>query len=392
MQIRRLNGSERYEAYLSAVYCFHMRVEDPEAAREGSEADTKEDWGAFDENGKLMGRILNHKFDLYLDGETVRTGGIGGVATFPEYRDRGVVKNIFAELLPAAYEDGEVISLLYPFKHEFYRKQGYETVTAWNRYSFRPGLLCRYRFDGEVKKWEPGESVAEFLKVYNAFAPRFNLSLRRTEETMLAHMKVEKEYIDRKFSYVMKQDGNPIAYVIFRDVKNDPAAVMKADECAWTCREGFLAILGFLARFEADYGTIELLMPSGIDLLRIVESPLAYEIKKVPEQGMMVRVINAKKLLESIKKPADCDFTIRISDEIIRENNISLRVLPDRVEEVRDCEPADLILNVRTLGQLATGCLNLDEAMLRKDVTVNAKEELLRRVFIEKKIFVSEQF
>ena len=34
----------------------------------------------------------------------------------------------------------------------------------------------------------------------------------------------------------------------------------------------------------------------------------------------------------------------------------------------------------------------MDEAMLRTDVTVYAKEEMLRRVFIPKKIYVGEHF
>ena len=99
MKIKRLEGMERYDAYLTAVYCFHMRVDDVESQRELYAADTKEDWGAFDEDGTLMGRIINHKFPFYLDGKPVRTGGIGGVATLPEYRDRGVIKSIFKESL-----------------------------------------------------------------------------------------------------------------------------------------------------------------------------------------------------------------------------------------------------------------------------------------------------
>ena len=391
MIIKKLEGKERFDAYMTAVYCFHMRVEDTEAEREKCEADTKEDWGAFDEKGTLMGRILNHKYDLYFDGSTVRAGGIGAVATLPEYRDQGVIKEIFRELLPAEYKDGEVISTLYPFKHEFYRKQGYEVLTAWNTYSMRPGLLCRYRFDGEVKKWETGDSVSDFKKVYDCFASKFNLTLARTEEEMQNHMKVDKPYIDRKFSYVMKRKGKLVAYVIFTDIRHDPAAILNVDECAWTCRDGFEAILGFLARFEADYGTIKLKLPKGIDLLRIIESPNAYDIEKEPSQSFMIRVINAKKLLEVIRKPADCDFTIRISDELIAENNATYRV---RADGVRSCKKAkaDMELNVRTLGQMAVGCLNLDEAMLRKDVTVNGNEDMLMRVFVEKNIFVSEEF
>ena len=313
------------------------------------------------------------------------------MATFPEYRDRGAIKAIFKELLPAAYKDGEVISALYPFKHEFYRKQGYEVVPAWNEYSLTPGLLCNYRFDGEVCKWNAGDPVTDFMTVYDAFAPQFNMALKRTPERMLEHLKVDKPYIDRKFSYVLKQDGKPVAYIIFTDIRHDPAAILEVEECAWTGRDGFRAILGFLARFEADYGTIKLTLPKGIDLIRIVQSPLAYDIQKIPQQNFMVRVINAKKLLETISKPVDCDLTISISDEIIAENNATYRVTADAVSISRK-KNADIELNERALAQLAVGSLNLDEAMLRTDVSVNSKEEMLRRLFAEKKIFVGEHF
>lgn len=404
MEVRKLAGEERYAAYLTAVYCFHMRVEDVEANRERQLNAKVEDWGAFDDNNTLMARIINNHFDFYLDGTAVKSGGIGAVATLPEYRNSGAIRAIFKELLPEAYANDEVISALYPFKHEFYRKFGYETVIGWSQYSLTPGLLCRYRFDGEVVKWNPGDPVTDFLNIYNAFSSKFNMAAVRTEEMMLEQLKVDKPYIDRKFSYVMKQNGEAIAYIIFTDVRHDPAAIMQVEECAWTDRDGFRAVLGFLARFEADYGTIEMNLPEGIDLLRIVETPDAYAIKETAFPNFMVRVINAKKLLETIKKPVDCDFTIKITDEIIPENNRTYRVLSDHVELVgerfntddenaADTAPkADLSVNVRALAQLAIGAVNLDEAMLRTDVTVNANEEMLRRVFTEKLTWVSEHF
>lgn len=404
MEVRKLAGEERYAAYLTAVYCFHMRVEDVEAKRERQLNATVEDWGAFDDNNTLMARIINNHFDFYVDGTAVKAGGIGAVATLPEYRNSGAIRAIFSELLPEAYKSGEVISALYPFKHEFYRKFGYETLIGWSQYSLTPGLLCRYRFDGEVTKWNPGDPVNDFMTVYNAFAPQYNMAHARTEKQMLEFVNVDKPYIDRKFSYVLKQGGEPVAYVVFTDILHDPAAILQVEECAWTGREGFRAVLGFLARFEADYGTIELRLPAGIDLLRVIVTPNAYEVKETVFPNFMVRVINAKKLLETIRKPSDCDFTIKISDEIIEENNRTYRVLPDRVElfgerftadetgAADEAPKGDLSVNVRALAQLAIGAVNLDEALLRPDVTVNAKEEMLRRVFIPKRIYVGEQF
>jgi len=404
MKVKKLEGEERFAAYLTSVYCFHMRVEDVEEKRERQLNATVEDWGAFDDSNTLMARIINNHYDFYVDGTAVKAGGIGAVSTLPEYRNSGAIRAIFKDLLPEAYANGEVISALYPFKHEFYRKFGYETVIGWSQYSLTPELLCRYRFDGEVTKWNPGDPVDDFMTVYNAFAPQYNMAHARTEKQMLEFVNVDKPYIDRKFSYVLKQGGEPVAYVVFTDIRHDPAAILQVEECAWTSRDGFRAVLGFLARFEADYGTIELRLPAGIDLLRVIVTPNAYDVKETVFPNFMVRVINAKKLLETIKKPSDCNFTIRISDEMIEENNRTYRVLPDRVELVgerfvaddesaSDVSPkADLEINVRALGQLAIGALNLDEAMLRTDVTVNANEEMLRRVFIPKKIYVGEHF
>ena len=393
MKIKKLDKKELFDAYLIAVYCFHMRVEDVEAKREEIEAETHDDWGAFDEDGTMMARIINNRFLFCLDGQAVPTGGIGAVSTLPEYRNCGAVREMFQELLPDSYRNGEVISTLYPFKHEFYRKVGYEVVTFMNEYIFAPSVLCKYHFDGEVKAWKPGSSVTDFLDVYNEFAPRFNLSLVRDEEKMTEHMKVDKPYMDRKFSYILKREGKPIAYVIFTDVRHDPAAILQVEECAWSNRDGFYAILGFLSRFDADYGEIKLTLPKGIDLLRLIESPRAYDIRKQTLQAFMVRVIHAKKLLELIRKPEACDFTVKVTDEIIAENNRIFRVKANEgLEVAEEAMTADLELSVRALGQMAVGAVNFDEALLRPDVTVNSKEELLRSVFREKNIFVGEHF
>lgn len=402
MEIRLLSGKERFDAHLISAYCFHYRMDDENAGRENIENGTDEDWGAFNDDGTLMAHIINNKFNFYVDGQTVRAGGIGAVSTLPEYRESGAVKEIFRKLLPAAYRDGEVISALYPFNHAFYRKQGYEVVTHQNVYELNPALLSGFTFTGKVTHWNPGEDTAAFAEVYNAFARNYNMTIPREEKQMNYHVKAEKLYKERKFSYLLSENEQNIAYVIFRDLQNKQA-VLHVEETAWTCPAGFRAIMAFLSRFTADFGKVELTLPAGIDLLRIIRTPRAYEIKKTTRQDFMVRVINAEKLLEVIRKPMDCDFTIRISDEKIEENNGTWRVTHDAVTRIdkvscgtstdanADVVP-DLIVSERSFAQMAIGGINLDEAMLKDDVCVRSNEEMLRRVFTEKKIFVGEHF
>jgi len=397
MKVKRLEGSERFEAYKLAAFCFHKRLDDIESEREKREAETFEDWGAFDDDGSLMARIFNRPYDFYLDGIPVKTGGIGAVATFPEYRESGAVRAIFREILPSAYKNGEVLSALFPFSHKFYRKFGYEVIPFENEYKFRPSILAEYRKipDEEkcgVKRLKQGESAKDFLDVYNEFAPKFNLAARRTEELMLKHVKFEKEYIDRKFSYLFSHNGKNVAYLIFTDEFNPEAAHLKVEECAWTCRTGFKAILNFLSRFSADYGSITLPLPKGTDLLKLIRCDDAYSIETSVSQNFMLRVVNARKLFEIIKRPEDCDFKVKIKDDIIEENNETLHVLGDRTDIIGSDEDADIELDIRALSQLASGCTDLDEALLRDDVRLNGKIEMLRKCFVQKKIFVSEDF
>ena len=265
-------------------------------------------------------------------------------------------------------------------------------MTFQSNYELKPAILAGYKFDGRVTRWNPGEPVDEYLKIYHKFAKSYNLAMLRDEKSMLEHMKVEKLYQERKFSYIFSKNGENIAYIIFTDIKNDPAAILHVEESAWINRDGFYAILAFLGRFEADYGNIELPLPAGIDLLRVIRSPRAYEIHKTCRHDFMVRVINAKRLLEIIKKPIDCDFTIKVSDELIPENNRVWRVRADSVAIAEDVPVPDLVVSERAFAQMAIGCINIDEAMLRPDTLINAKEEMLRRVFVEKKIFVGEYF
>ena len=68
MEVRKLTEQEHFESNLISYVAFHMRMEDPEKVKEESKKLTIEDWGAFSEDGRIMARILNHRFDSMLTG------------------------------------------------------------------------------------------------------------------------------------------------------------------------------------------------------------------------------------------------------------------------------------------------------------------------------------
>ena len=393
MDVRRLKAEERFEADLISTVAFHMRMEDPEKRREESlkEQGTSEDWGAFAEDGRMMARILHVRFDTWLDGALIRNGGIGAVSTLPEYRNAGAIRQIFARLLPEAYRQGEVISTLYPFNHAFYRKFGYETLRWRNDYEFTPATLSGYRFTGTAELWKPGDPVSAWTELYNRFAEGYNLAMRRDDRRMLEDHLKGAYYRDRKFGYLLRNRGRAVACLIFQDIRHDPAAILSVEDLAWDGREGLEALLGFLGRFTADYGTIRLFLPSCLELLSVIRCAQAYDILQTARQDYMLRVVNAQRLLEILRKPAQARFVIRVEgDGQIPENNGCWEVADNAV--TRTDRAPDLTVSIQALGQLAAGSVSLAEALYRPDVSLEGNRAALEETFVRKPILVEEHF
>ena len=394
MEVRKLTQSEKFDARLIATFAFHMRMEDPEKAKKESETDPAEDWGAFAPDGRLMAHMIHHRFSFRMDGQWVPAGGIGAVSTLPEYRDKGAIRGIFRKLLPQAYREGMILSALYPFNHAFYRKFGYETVRWRDQYAFPPSLLREYRFTGRAVQWQPGDPVGAYTALYERFASRYNLAIRRDDRKMLDdHIKAEWTK-DRKFSYLLynenEPDQKPVAYLTFQDIRHDPAAILSVQDYAWDGPDGFRALLGFLGRFTADYGSIEIPLPASLELASVIHAPDAYDLRQTGTQSYMVRVVNAEKLLEIMDKPESCRFTVRVNDPLIRENNGTWLVCGGSAERTETLP--DLTVSVQALGQLACGSTSLTEAMLREDVLVTGNEDTLKGVFVRKPILVLDHY
>ena len=254
-----------------------------------------------------------------------------------------------------------------------------------------PAVLKGYRFDGTAELWKPDDPVSEYTALYNRFAENYNLAVRRDDKRMLKdHLKGEY-YKDRKFGYLLKEDGIPVAYLIFQDIRNDPAAILSVNDAAWDGRKGMEALLGFLARFSADYGTIRLFLPACLELFSFIRCPRAYDISQTVRQDYMIRAVNVQRMLEIIKKPDDCRFVIRVEgDEYIAQNNGTWEVSGNSA--VLTDKAPDLTVSVQAFGQMAAGCVSLAEAMYRPDVTITGNEDVLAKVFIRKPIPVEDHF
>ena len=386
MIIRRLHKEDLLDAARIRSISFHGKLNEEEAAKgieKTPEDRLYEHWGCFDEDGSMMACIINNDFTVRFDGQLVKMGGIGGVATLPEYRYGGAVKETLRAILKDARENGEVFSALYPFSHEFYRKAGYEMFSPIMDYQFPPAAVKSYKHTGWTKRIKKGGDNAEMKRIYAQFAEKYNLMLERPE----GRYRIGDPFGAEDFTMLLGDERGARAYLYYQ-TDRDGGNVLHIRDIAFADSEGLRMCLGYLGRMSADYVKIRLSAPSDVPVMQLI--PESYDVTPRFKEQPMARTTNVEKALMLMKKPADADFTIRVEDDFLPDNSGTYHVTAERVERTE--KEAELIVDQRTFTLLALGALSLEEAAYRADVKIAGNGEMLSRAFVRKPLFIADYF
>lgn len=364
--------------------CFNgcVNVEELEK-RYAEETVIKPAFGSFLDNGELTAGMLGNELMMHLDGETHKMIGIGGVVSHPSYRRDGAVKNILRMLLYYARENGHVYSGLYPFSHEFYRKFGYELACTVKRCTFPINALKGFLMNQESRLLLPDDDREFLAPVYQAYSKRYQLALVRSDKT-LRHLTRSNPYAGNDYAYALFENGVANAYVVF--TKQD--STLNVTDYAFTDEKAFRAVLGFLARFSAEYESVRMTVPDDIPLASLLPNP--YDYTSTEDNAYMLRVLNTEKALGAIKRDFDFSFVLEVQDDFIPEN--SGRWIVSNGSCAKTDLPADISLSIRALSQLLSGYTSLSGIAFRSDVTISSARELLERIFVKKPAFIGMHF
>src|SRR5699024_11674372 len=100
-----------------------VKVDEAERKRREEEEARDEIYGYMVDE-QLAGKVHIIPLSINVGGHSFNMGGISAVATWPEYRRRGIAKDLLQHSLRKMKENGQVISLLHPFLVGFYRTYG----------------------------------------------------------------------------------------------------------------------------------------------------------------------------------------------------------------------------------------------------------------------------
>ncbi len=332
--------------------------------------------------------MVIHDFDTWFDGHLVKTTGVGGVASLPEARGQGGIRDIFAALLPAWRENDVVFSTLYPFSHVFYRKFGYELVQRGHEYTIPMEALKGFRCEHPVELISDPESIKD---MYREFGSKQNLCICRKDSQW---GRVSKDpYKAKQYTYRI----GDVAYVTFKPVEPEGknGYTLRCLDVAYRDGAALRSMLGFLYALRAQYSEITIKLPASVPLMHMI--PECYDAHLEVNANGMARIVNVPRALELMRYPkASGAFSVQVSDDSLPINSGCYLVhyaggKAISVEKIEGCEDPDLTVSVQVLTQLVLGALTVDEALYLEGVQCSCPERL-RDVFVRKDIHFTDGF
>ena len=405
MIVRKIHREELKRcAQLSALafeFSMHGAKQTPEAfAREKVENPRSwEDvhwnsrWAAFeDDDATMMATFCVLPWRANFDGHEVVMGGIGGVASLPQYRRGGAIRRCFEAALPDMYAQGMTLSYLYAFSNAFYRKFGYELACDGVRWRLRLAGLPTVEVGGSWRLLEPDRPMAEALRAVDGLRERRYNCMVIAGDTEYLWTR-EDPFVTRDYTYVYFDGaGKPSAYAT---VQPQPGRELTCKRFVFNDREGFLGLVALLRRFEADHSHAVMTLPEDIDLRGLLPEFSFGNVERTTVQLGLARVIDVEKTLRLARMRGEGCLRVGVSDGQIPQNNgvFEVRFAPGRENVVRRVDgAADISLSIQDFSRLILGCCESADPMWLPGVTLNCPPEWAAQVFYRKPNFITQFF
>ena len=246
-------------------------------------------------------QLMEH--NIILRGTEYPINYVSGVATLPEFRKMGLVREMFQFSFEEMKKRNQHISLLIPFNYEFYEQFGYKQ--CYNK-------TCRY-----IKEL-PKEGVIGEEGDISGLIPVLD--------------KLYKKEMRNKNGYALRKSGD------WHKILEDTLKISKGKVILNNDKSGY-AILAL-----GDSGGWE---------IEEICGGLSMDFETEVKPQAMARIINPLPILKNMAENFKGEFTIKIHDENIKENNISLLIKDKTVTKVQGA--CDTEIDIKELAQFIFG-------------------------------------
>lgn len=174
-------------------------------------------------DGRLATSFGAYPFTVRLNGAPVDMAGVTGVATLPEFRRRGLLRQVMVRSLGEQRERGQSLAILWASLGAIYQRYGYGLASTHASYRIDPRDI---RFndpqaaEGSVRLMDAAEARPHLEAVYEAFAAPRNLMIHRYPLVWDIRLP-EPGASNPRVGVYFDRAGEARGYVVY-DLKPDP--------------------------------------------------------------------------------------------------------------------------------------------------------------------------
>ncbi len=277
--------------------------------------------------GQAVGTATSLPMTMYIRGAAMSCQGVAYVGTIPTERRRGgddptsgVASTIMRAVIEEARRREQVVTALMPFRASFYERFGYGIVERRVEWTVPTSLLPQGPADG----WRHATAAdAPAQKACRQRAVEIGqCDIVRTEA---GWRHIEPTY-ESAMTFVHPTGNADVidARLILTTTIRHDRDVLVVEEFSTGSPAAMLSILHFLGKFSDQYHAVQITLPADFPLNRILRQTqlphrrVAHAFATArPFTRMQVRVLNHRRLIESMLLPPHAPFASTIA---IRES------------------------------------------------------------------------
>lgn len=354
-------------------------------------------WAAFSEDGDMMSTFTITDFQIQFDGHACKMGGIGGVATLPQYRRRGGIRGCFEAALPEMYSKGYDFSYLYPFSTAYYRKFGYESCVQKFTVAVHLGLLKPPAVDGAFRLADKNAPLTNAVRaVDQVWEQKYNMMVQHDAEDY-GWIKKTDPAVKQVFTYVyFAADGTPKAYTTFRLENQPDGRNLVCSRFCFVDKEGFSGLMQVFKSLSSDHMFVKFSLPVIPAMQYLMPEWSLGAVQFSLQSAGMVRVINVKNALEKAKYIGSGSIVLKINDPQIEENNrtFAITFANGRAASVEETKAApDAVMEIPTFSALLAGVSDFAAAEnWCSGMEIKNKGACFSQVFFRKDLMIADYF
>ncbi|MFA2763543.1 enhanced intracellular survival protein Eis [Bacillus pacificus] len=380
MNVIRLTEDKFREALRLSEYAFQYKVEEDRLQQQLTRMKESHEVYGIMEGNDLAAKLHLIPFHIYIGKEKFKMGGVAGVATYPEYRRSGYVKELLQHSLQTMKKDGYTVSMLHPFAVAFYRKYGWELcANLLVCHMTKSDLVMKKQVNGTVKRFNKENHSEEVEKLYETFAERFSGMLVRNEKWWL-----QAVYDDLTLAIYYDENKTAAGYMLYKIEKSK----MTVEEFVPLHNEARNGLWNFICQHDSMIKELEMTVSENEQLLYTLQEP---RVKTEIKPYFMGRIVDVEQFLKQYElnwNNIQQEIILHITDSFAPWNNVSVRLANYEITITEEPMDKGIKLDINALSTILLGYkrpLELNELEL-----INGSEEEIRA--FEKIVPVREAF